>query len=124
MYIIDTHILLWWLEDPAQLSEEAQAIIGNPDNIIWVSVASIWEISIKVKLGKLEIPDNLLEMIKENNFRVLEIKAEHAQRSGQLPDHHKDPFDHLLMAQALEEGLTLISRDAKFTNYDVPLIIG
>jgi PIN domain nuclease of toxin-antitoxin system len=123
-FLLDTHILLWWLEDDPTLSAEAKTTIQNPDNFIFVSAASVWEMSIKKSLGKLKIPNNLLEVIEENEFQVLAVTAEHGLKVGELPYHHKDPFDRILIAQALHEGFTIISRDGKFKLYDAPLLEG
>lgn len=119
---MDTHILLWWLGDDQRLSVEVREIIGNPENFIFVSAATVWEMSIKKSLGKLSVPSDLLEKLKENNFEVLNITAVHGLKVEDLPHHHKDPFDRMLIAQTLVEGLTLISGDTKFKLYDVPLL--
>lgn len=121
-FLLDTHILLWWLEDEPRLSASVSSAIRNPNNFIFVSAATVWEMSIKQSLGKLEMPDNLLEVLKINEFEVLPITAEHSLKVGTLANHHKDPFDRMLIAQAISEGLTLISEDDKFQLYDVPLL--
>lgn len=121
-FLLDTHILLWWLGDDQRLSVEVREIIGNPENFIFVSAATVWEMSIKKSLGKLSVPSDLLEKLKENNFEVLNITAVHGLKVEDLPHHHKDPFDRMLIAQTLVEGLTLISGDTKFKLYDVPLL--
>jgi PIN domain nuclease of toxin-antitoxin system len=129
-FLLDTHILLWWLGNDPRLTPNERAVITNPENFIFVSAASIWEMSIKKSLGKLSTPDNLLAVLKANNFRLLNITAEHSLACGfsrafgiaNLPEHHKDPFDRMLIVQAQIEGLTLISQDSKFSQYDVPLL--
>lgn len=122
-FLLDTHILLWWLGDDDRLSPEIRAVIGNSENFIFVSAATVWEMSIKKSLGKLSVPNNLLEKLKDNNFEVLNITAEHGLKVTDLPIHHKDPFDRMLIAQAMIEGLTIISLDSKFHLYNIPLLI-
>jgi PIN domain nuclease of toxin-antitoxin system len=122
-FLLDTHILLWWLGDSPQLSAEIKEVIINPENLIFVSAATVWEMTIKQAIGKLSIPNNLLKMLLINDFQILNITAEHGLKVAELPDYHKDPFDRMLIAQALWEDLTLISRDEKFTFYDVSLLM-
>ncbi len=122
-FLLDTHILLWWLEDNPKLPWNIREIIQNPESLIFVSAATMWEMSIKKSLGKLDIPDDLLEMLKDNEFQVLGVTADHGLKVGDLPYHHKDPFDRILIAQALCERLMVISRDDKFKLYDVPLLL-
>ncbi|MFY0688983.1 MAG: type II toxin-antitoxin system VapC family toxin [Cyclobacteriaceae bacterium] len=125
MYLIDTHILLWWLTDPSQLSPSAMKIIQDARNEVYVSAASIWEIAIKSRLGKLSVPDDLMEVLEKESIQVLSINEHHAWRTSLLPNHHKDPFDHMIIAQAQQSQMALISRDKKFERYDLPkLIIG
>ncbi len=123
-FLLDTHILLWWLGDEQKLSPQIRAVISNPENVIFVSAATVWEMSIKKSLGKLSMPNNLLEKLKDNNFQVLDITAEHGLRVTDLPLHHKDPFDRMLIAQSMIEGLTIITLDTKFPLYDIPLLRG
>lgn len=120
-FLLDTHILLWWLGDDNRLSPEIRAVIGNSENFIFVSAATVWEMSIKKSLGKLSVPNNLLEKLKDNNFEVLNITAEHGLKVTDLPIHHKDPFDRMLIAQCMIEGLTIISLDSKFHLYNISL---
>ncbi|BAW98000.1 PilT domain-containing protein (plasmid) [[Synechococcus] sp. NIES-970] len=120
-YLLDTHILLWWLENNPCLSGAMRTAIANPESFVFVSAATVWEMSIKRSLGKLSVPDNLLEMLQINQFEVLKITAEHGLKVGELPDYHKDPFDRMLIAQAQMEELTLISQDGQFERYEVSL---
>jgi PIN domain nuclease of toxin-antitoxin system len=120
-FLLDTHILLWWLANAPNLSANIRDVISNPNNICFVSAVTIWEITIKNSLGKLRQPDDLLAVLQDNRFQILDISAVHCLQVGSLPLHHKDPFDRLLISQALIEGLTLISVDEKFKLYDVPL---
>jgi PIN domain nuclease of toxin-antitoxin system len=120
-FLLDTHVLLWWLANDPKLSADVREIIRNPVNDSFVSAATIWEIAIKTSLGKLKQPDDLLVVLRDNRFQVLDISAEHCLNVGSLPWHHKDPFDRMLISQALVEGLTIITVDQKFKFYDVPL---
>lgn len=123
-FLLDTHVLLWWLANDPKLSADVREIIRNPVNDSFVSAATIWEIAIKTSLGKLKQPDDLLAVLRDNRFQVLDISAEHCLNVGSLPWHHKDPFDRMLISQALVEGLTIITVDQKFKFYDVPLFSG
>lgn len=120
--LIDTHILLWWLADDPRLPPLARSVIALSDNAIMVSAASAWEISIKKAAGRLEAPDNLLDVLNDNDFDTLPITATHALAAGALPAHHADPFDRMLIAQARLEALTLASVDSRFPLYDVTLL--
>jgi PIN domain nuclease of toxin-antitoxin system len=117
--LLDTHALIWALENNPTLSDNARDAIVNGENMVFVSSASAWEISIKQAMGKLKVPDNLREEIKLHRFTQLRINFEHVQLAGQLPDIHKDPFDRMLIAQAIIEKLTLITRDSQIAQYDV-----
>ena len=123
-FLLDTHVLLWWLANDPKLSADVRETIRNPVNDSFVSAATIWEIAIKTSLGKLKQPDDLLTVLRDNRFQVLDISAEHCLNVGSLPWHHKDPFDRMLISQALVEGLTIITVDNKFKLYDVPLFSG
>ena len=121
--LLDTCVLLWWLDDPnTLLSKQALTAIRNPDNKIIVSVVSAWEIAIKKTLGKLESPDNLKEVIADAKFELMQIDYEHAWQVKDLPSHHRDPFDRLLVSQATVENLTLVTRDPKLKAYNVPIL--
>ena len=120
--LLDTCVLLWWLDDPDLLSKEASTAIKEPDNRIIVSVVSVWEIAIKEALGKLLSPDNLKEMIADAEFELMPIDYEHAWHVKDLPPHHKDPFDRLLVAQATVENLMLVTRDSYLEAYNVPIL--
>lgn len=120
--LLDTHILLWWLADDPRLPSTARGAISSPDNEIMVSAAAVWEIAIKKAVGRLDAPDNLLEVLTTNDFRTLEITASHALLAGGLPPHHADPFDRMMIAQAGAENLTLVSVDGRFPQYRVELL--
>lgn len=120
--LLDTHVLLWWLADGPELSAEARQLIASPDNMVFVSAATAWEIAIERALGKLEAPAQLAQALQESGFEPLLINLEHAELAGQLPRHHDDPFDRMLVAQARVEGLTLVSRDERVAKYDVRVV--
>ncbi|MCL6755326.1 type II toxin-antitoxin system VapC family toxin [Nostoc sp. CCCryo 231-06] len=122
-FLLDTHILLWFLENDPKLSNQVRQVITNPKNLIFVSAISAWEISIKQSLGKLIAPSNLEEALRFSRLEVLAMTLIHAIKVADLPMHHKDPFDRMLIAQALVEGLTIITVDQKYKFYDVPLLI-
>lgn len=122
-YLLDTHILLWWLYDEPKLSKHARSIISDPENNIFVSPASGWEISIKKALGKLIVPDGLDVALEKNNLLPLDITIAHAQLAGALPAVHDDPFDRMLIAQTKIERLTLLTHDKKLKKYDAKIIL-
>jgi PIN domain nuclease of toxin-antitoxin system len=119
--LLDTHAFLWWVADSERLPKKARTAIGNARNECYVSVASAWEIGIKVSLGKLRIEgalDRFLpEQIGANGFRPLPIDLKHTARVALLPFHHRDAFDRLLVAQALEEDLAVVTADPVFARY-------
>ena len=120
--LLDTHILLWWLDDSPELLPSAIEAIASGDNPAFVSAATIWEIVIKRALGKLDVPDDFQEVLEQQPFRHLEITSAHAFQVGSLPMFHRDPFDRLLVAQCQIEGLTLITRDPDIKRYDVSIL--
>jgi len=118
-FLLDTHVLLWWLMDHPKLGASARGAIADAHNEIYVSAASGWEISIKRKVGKLRAPDDLESRIAADGFRLLPISFRHAEQAGALPLLHNDPFDRMLIAQAEIENLTLITNDQQITRYEV-----
>ncbi|MEO5917614.1 MAG: type II toxin-antitoxin system VapC family toxin [Luteolibacter sp.] len=124
--LLDTHALIWFLENDAQLSANARAAISDPANRCHVSDATAWEIGIKQSLGKLKLPLPFDELFPTRllalGFLSLPIRHAHLHEVIRLPFHHRDPFDRMLIAQALAEGMTLVSRDPHFPTYEVPLI--
>ena len=117
--LVDTHVLLWWLADDPSLGDEAREGISASDASVFVSAASAWEISIKQALGNLDAPSDLARQIETHRFEPLPITVSHAYAAGALPRHHDDPFDRMLVAQAMAEGLTLVTRDPRMDRYDV-----
>jgi PIN domain nuclease of toxin-antitoxin system len=124
-YMLDTHTFIWWHENPTLLSAKVLSICEDFNNQLILSMVSIWEIQIKLQLNKLKLEHSLTEMVKiqrKNGIEILPIKFEHILRLDNLPLHHKDPFDRLLIAQANIEQLTLLTKDEKFKLYSQPII--
>jgi PIN domain nuclease of toxin-antitoxin system len=123
-YLLDTHTLLWWLDNSSTLSQEAKKIIANLNNDIFVSAATAWEISIKKSIGKLTAPDDFEDALKVNSFYHIPITIKDGLTIEKLPffNNHKDPFDRMLVAQAINNNFTIITRDPSFKFYQVNLI--
>ncbi|MDD5306248.1 MAG: type II toxin-antitoxin system VapC family toxin [Deltaproteobacteria bacterium] len=120
--LLDTHVLLWWLEDNPTLSPKARDAVAEGRNMVFVSAASIWEIRIKQALRKLRLPRNFREVLDSQPFRALPVTWEHAHAVHELPDHHRDPFDRMLVAQAKVERLAIVTRDERIKKYAVTVI--
>lgn len=120
--LLDTHVLLWWLDDPLRILEAARDRIADPGNDVLVSAVSCWEIAIKRGLGKLTAPNDLDDVITTCGFVELAISISHSLKTENLPLHHRDPFDRMLIAQAVCESATLVSHDRMFELYGIPLI--
>ena len=124
--LIDTQCWLWWFAEPDRLQESTIAQVVDETNELWFSVASIWEMGIKVGLGKLPLPEPidryLSSRMKQLGARSLEIRADHALQAGGLPLHHRDPFDRMLIAQAQVEGMTIVTSDRMFARYEVEIL--
>jgi PIN domain nuclease of toxin-antitoxin system len=122
--LLDTHALIWWMDRFETLSQTASDSIAEPANELFVSVASIWEIGIKVSLGKLTLSSDYADWMQQTlrnlSPTVVPVRVEFVARQVALPFHHRDPFDRLIIAQALHEGLTIVSRDGAFDDYGVP----
>jgi PIN domain nuclease of toxin-antitoxin system len=116
--LLDTHILIWWLYDDPKLPRHHRDLIADGSNDIFVSVASCWEIEIKSSRGNLVIDPDYAEALTEEGFSILPISMGHILALRTLPLHHQDPFDRILMAQAIAEDLTLLSVDRHFKRYD------
>lgn len=119
--LLDTHVFLWWNEDDPRLKDEARRAIRGADLVV-VSAASAWETAIKTALGKLQIGVPFEDAVEINGFGKLPVEFRHAAAVMALPAHHGDPFDRMLIAQALTEGLTLVTHDRKFQPYGVPVL--
>lgn len=117
--LLDTHVLLWWLSDDPSLINDAKAAISDPGSAVFVSAATAWEIAIKQALGKLQAPSDLERQIQLNRFEPLSITIAHAYVAGTLPRHHDDPFDRMLVAQALAKGLAIVTRDPRLSRYGI-----
>ena len=122
--LLDTHVLLWWLADMPSLTTGARAAIQDTNNVIAISAVSVWEIAIKRSLGKLQIPDSWCDAIVEEPFEHLPIQFVHCRTVEELPLLHRDPFDRLLVAQAIVEKATLVTFDEDIRRYDVPCLSG
>lgn len=120
-YLLDSHVLLWSLYEPFKLPPHHRDILSGPDRT-WVSVATIWEVEIKKRAGKLPIPDSIWDQVVSVGHQFLPIERSHAALAGSMPTHHNDPFDHMLIAQADIEGFTILTVDAAFRRYDVAAV--
>ena len=122
-YLLDTHTLLWFLKGDKKLSAKARQLIDNPNNKRFLSIASLWEIAIKVSLGKLTLDKPFEKLFPEqlhfNRIEILDITVDNLIRLTTLPFHHRDPFDRLIIAQAFVEGMPIISADATFDAYGI-----
>ena len=124
--LLDTHVFLWWIMDDPQLSDRSRELITNRNNTFYLSAASGWEIMIKARLGRLQLPKNPQRFISEqlslNNIESLPVQMSHALHTITLPDHHRDPFDRILIAQAQLEKLAILSADPQIIKYEVKVI--
>ncbi|HEY0075040.1 MAG TPA: type II toxin-antitoxin system VapC family toxin [Abditibacteriaceae bacterium] len=122
-YLLDTHSFLWFISGDAKLSPQARLLMEEENNRLFISIASLWEMAIKFSLGKLVLNQPFEQMfpaqLEANSIEILAITIEHLNKLSALPFHHRDPFDRLLIAQSLSEGLPLISADTIFDNYGV-----
>ena len=120
--LLDTHVLLWWLDDDPRLSKEARAAIANEENVVYISAVSAWEIVIKRGLGKLDMPDTWAETVAREPFRRLPVTWDHALNVADLPAIHRDPFDRMLVVQAQTEDLTLVTTDPVLARYAIRVV--
>ncbi|MCC6198403.1 MAG: type II toxin-antitoxin system VapC family toxin [Burkholderiales bacterium] len=124
--LVDTHVFLWWVEGNRTLPAKARAALADRENECWISMATAWELAIKAGLGKLKlvlpVKRYVVDHVAANGFRMLDIRMGHVGRVEALPPHHGDPFDRLLIAQALEEGLAVVTADPVFRKYGVKRI--
>jgi PIN domain nuclease of toxin-antitoxin system len=123
--LLDTHCWLWMVGDPDRLAEPSRRLLRDPANDLFLSAASAWEIAIKAATGKLRLPQApaalVAKWMAEDRLGALPILVAHALRAGELPPHHRDPFDRLLIAQAQIEGMTVLTADRVFARYEVPI---
>jgi len=119
--LLDTHTLLWSRTVPDRLSPQALAVLRSAENVLYVSMATLWECAIKVSIGKLQIPDSFFGLVA-SDYEILDIEVAHLEAMLTLPLHHRDPFDRLLVAQAQLGGLTLVTRDRDIHRYEVPVL--
>ncbi len=124
--LLDTHAFLWWITDDSRLSAHAREIIGDGSHTLFFSAASGWEIAIKAQLGRLKLPDKadafVMEQLSANAFNSLPIQLSHALHIFNLPHHHRDPFDRMLIAQSQLEGLPILTADPLIAQYQVEVI--
>ncbi len=120
-YLIDTHIFIWWMENNKRLSKKLYDLLSNPQNQIFLSVVSIWEIVIKQSKNRLNISVDIEKGVKISGFSTLPIEVTHALKIQELPIYHNDPFDRMIIAQAQIENLTLITNDPKIKKYKVKI---
>ena len=124
--LLDSHTFIWWDSEPQRLSQRVLNMCQDTQNVLLVSVASLWEMQIKLQLGKLKLHKPLEELVSGqqeiNKIDILDVKLEHVLALGKLPSHHKDPFDRLLIAQANIEEAILVSKDQIFTEYEVKVL--
>ena len=126
-YLLDTHAFLWWISDAPSLSLSARGIIADAGNDIYLSAVSVWEISIKARAGRLNVFSGNLEQfieehVRKSSFFPLPVTTAHSARVYTLSNHHRDPFDQMLVAQSLVENLTLVSADKQIYSYDVKVV--
>jgi PIN domain nuclease of toxin-antitoxin system len=120
--LLDTQALLALLSSDYPLSPGARTAMEQPGASVLCSTVSVWEIAIKRSIGKLQAPDDVIERIDEAGARILTITPQHAHATGELPLHHRDPFDRLLIAQAQLEGCAILTGDRAFSAYDIPVV--
>lgn len=121
MYLLDTHVIIWALDGAPQLSATHRDILASDEPCV-ISVVSLWEMFIKIGIGKLDIRDDYLSVIEDTGFAMLDIAYDHTLAIRALPLHHRDPFDRMLVAQAQVEGLTILSTDSRIKSYGVEVI--
>lgn len=119
--LLDTHVVLWWLTGSPGLPDRLRKAVAAED-LVFVSSASVWEAGLKQSLGKLDAPENVAVRIADSGFQMAPITAAHAIAASELPWHHRDPFDRILVAQAQVEGFTLVTRDPYIAKYDVAVL--
>ncbi len=124
--LLDTHAFLWFIGGSTELSPHARALIEEEEIVRYLSVASLWEMAIKVSIGKLDVPLPFTRLVQQhvrgNAIEVLQVEPEHLDEQRKMPFHHRDPFDRLIIAQAIAEEIPIVSRDSAFEKYSAQLI--
>jgi PIN domain nuclease of toxin-antitoxin system len=124
--LLDTNAFLWWVDDALELSTTARRVIATADNECFLSMASCWEMAVKSSLGKLKLKKPVMHFVQDqiasNDFRLLNIDLRHVSKVEAMPFHHRDPFDRLLIAQAVSEKLSIVSSDTIFSEYGVKIV--
>jgi PIN domain nuclease of toxin-antitoxin system len=121
--LLDTHAVLWWLDDDPTLSDAARAEISDPENTVYLSAVAVSEMRIKQGIGKLDLPDDFEEVLDGQAFSKLPVTVDHAHTIAGLPAIHRDPFDRMLVAQAVVEGMTIVTRDRRIAEYGVDVLL-
>jgi PIN domain nuclease of toxin-antitoxin system len=122
-YLLDSHIFLWYKAGGGGLSEKYRAMLDDTENELWLSVASAWELSLKRSLGKLAFSGSFASSARSSLIQILPVRLEHVERTEELPRFHKDPFDHILIAQALVEDMVLVTHNGAIARYSVPMLL-
>jgi PIN domain nuclease of toxin-antitoxin system len=121
--LVDAHVLIWWLAgDQDNLSDEARSALANPANGVVVSAATLWELAIKRAQGRIEVPGELSHAVTDSGFSSVPVTSADGERAAGLPPHHRDPFDRMLVAQALRLGAVVVARDSATSTYDVEVL--
>jgi PIN domain nuclease of toxin-antitoxin system len=120
--MLDSHALLWWLDPEGPMSDDVRSMVDDAFNEVAVSAAAIWELGIKEAKGGIRLPRNLLVQLDVVEVGVLDITPVHGEVAAQLPRHHGDPFDRVMIAQALQEGYAVVTSDRRFADYGVPVL--
>ena len=120
--LLDTHVLVWALSSPERIKPKVQDLLVDTDNIVFVSIASLWELQIKKSLNKISLPDDFISQLQENGFELLDINYKHIAKLDELPLIHRDPFDRMLVAQTIHENLLLVTNDLEIMKYNVKII--
>ncbi len=120
--LLDTSVLLWWLNGEPPLPKRVHDTIADGGNVVFVSAAAIWEIRIKSSIGKLKLPDDFARVLRDQAFVELPVTWEHCHALAKLKPHHRDPFDRMLVAQAKVENLTIVTRDEQLSQYEVSIL--
>jgi PIN domain nuclease of toxin-antitoxin system len=121
--LLDTHAVLWWLSDDPTLSEAARVAISDPENTVYLSAVVIWEMRIRQGIGKLDLPDDFEEVVDDQAFSKLPVTVDHANAIVRLPAIHRDPFDRMLVAQAVVEEMTIVTRDRNIAEYGIDVVV-